>query len=167
MMAHRLRSALVSGLLIASAAACGSTGDEAPVAGASGAWARPTPAGATNGVVYLTVVTDTDDTLVSASVDPAVAAEATLHATSSSGDSAGHSGHHDGGGGGDVLAMEDIDEFALQAGEPFAFTPGANHIMLTDLTAPLRAGEHFTLSLHLASGREISADVVITENPPE
>ena len=52
-------------------AGCG--GDPPAEFGASGAWSRPTPAEAGNGVVYLTVTTDTADALV-ARLAPRVAA---------------------------------------------------------------------------------------------
>ena len=60
-------------LTTALVAACGSDGPPASFA-AEGAWARPTPPGATNGVIYLTVSSDVADALVGAEVPTSIAA---------------------------------------------------------------------------------------------
>lgn len=142
--------------------ACSST--EPTSSGVTGAWARPTPDSATNAVVYLTLTTDTDDTLESVEVPDDIAEHATLHATSTTGDA--HSGGHGGGNAGDVVTMDDIDDFPLSAGTPLEFSPGANHIMLTGLTAPLRRGDTFDLTLHLASAGPLTATVTVADQSP-
>ncbi|MCJ7420665.1 copper chaperone PCu(A)C [Sphingomicrobium astaxanthinifaciens] len=51
---------------------------------------------------------------------------------------------------------------ALPAGERHPLEPQRDHVMLTDLDAPLRAGERFTLTLQFekAGAREIDIHVV-------
>ena len=61
-------------------AACGD-GTEPAAFAASGAWARPTPAAATEGVVYLIVTSDVADELVGAAVPASVAGHADLDGT--------------------------------------------------------------------------------------
>jgi copper(I)-binding protein len=132
---------------------------------ASGAWARPTPTGATNGVVYLSLTTDVPDQLVQAAVPVEVAATAELHATV--GDDGGHSGGgHHGGGGGETMTMVETEAVDVVPGEVLEFAPGGNHVMLVDLAAPLARGGGFELELRFASGRTLVVDVVVADNPP-
>lgn len=121
------------------------------------AWARPTPQGATRGVVYLSVSTDRRDAIVGAQVPAAVARAATLHQT----DAEGHAGHH-GGSTGDIT-MTPVERIPIVAGTPVIFEPGGNHIMLDDLVEPLRRGQRFELTLLLGSGRAVSAHVTVSD----
>lgn len=145
-------------------AACGS--DDAPAAlAASGAWARTTPTGATNGVIYLSLTTDVADTVVGASVSPSVAVAAELHHTSPTGGGSG-THEHGGSGGGEVASMSEIDELEVTPEVPLVFEPGSHHIMLVDLPEPLERGDHFDLTLELGSGRSVVVDVTVADNPP-
>lgn len=140
--------------------ACGG-GDDAPADfTVSGAWVRPTPSGATSAAVYLTVIPDVDDVITGVDVSPDIAADATLHtSTVESGDEV-ESGVA-------MVTMTPIDSVDLTAGEPFEFSPGADHIMLTDLAEPLTAGDHFTLTIELGSGRNPSVDVTVADEQPD
>ena len=157
-------------------AGCG--GDPPAEFGASGAWSRPTPAEAGNGVVYLTVTTDTADALVDAEVPGDIARGAELHVTL--GGAAGGAHQHGGGEGGEVsmaqvdglrknlnLTDEQVEAIEMAAGETLVFAPGGNHIMLVGVTRPLVLGERFSLTLHFTSGRALAVPVVVADNPPQ
>jgi copper(I)-binding protein len=159
----RARSALLALLAPASLVACG--GDEAATFGATGAWSRPTPTGATNGVLYLTVTSDVDDALIAVEVPATIAATVELHETVV-GD-AGHGGHsHGGGGGGEVMSMGEVEAFEIAANSSVTFSPGGNHVMLIDLAEPLISGETYVATLTFSSGRTLDVDVVVADNPP-
>jgi copper(I)-binding protein len=72
------RSLIGLAVLAGSALMSAACGSEAPAAsfGAEAAWARPTPTGATNGVIYLTVSSDVADELVAVEVPASIAASA-------------------------------------------------------------------------------------------
>ena len=62
---------------------------------------------------------------------------------------------------GEMIMREIEGGFVLPAGGEFVLEPGANHIMLMDLTAPLRAGDEatFTLTFSDDSTYEFTAPV--------
>lgn len=145
------------------ATGCGVSDSPPAVLTIEGAWARPTPSGATNGVVYLTITADTDDTITSVSVPDDIAVTATLHKTSSSKDEHAHHGDDTNG---ELVSMSATEAIELEAGKPFVFAPGSNHIMLTNLTEPLTTGTEFTLTFELKSGRTPTIEVTVTDSPP-
>lgn len=149
-------------VLVLSAAACSDSTAPPDEFTVSGAWARPTPSGATNGVVYLTVVADIDDAITGVSVPTEVAGRASLHATMGGDDGGGHHG----GGSGEEMTMEPVESIPLTAGDTFEFAPGQHHVMLEELAVPLGLGQRFTLTLELASGRSPTVEVVVADNPP-
>ena len=159
-------TAVTAAVLVMIASGCG---DDRPTEfGADGAWSRPTPPGAVDGVLYLEVTSDVADELVGVEVPTAVAAAAELH--TSSGGASGQP-HHGGGGapddtGPDVISMTQLETVPVAADGTVVFEPGGNHIMLVDLTDPLREGETYTATLEFASGRSLAVDVVVTDNPP-
>ena len=163
---HRARAAVFVVAAGGALLACGGGGSDAPELGATSAWARPTPAGADEGVVYLTVTSDRADAVEAASVPSAIAGGAELHETMVGGADGAH--HHGGGGGGgdEMATMAPAEELAVDPATPLVFEPGGNHVMLVDLVAPLEAGERFVLTLELASGRSIDVPVVVQVNPP-
>ena len=116
-------------------------------------------------MVYLTVTSDRDDAVVGARVPATVAAEAQLHQTMGAG---GGAHHHGGGGGGgdDMASMAPVRSLPVAPGTPLVFEPGGNHIMLIDLAEPLTAGQRFTLTLRLRSGRSLDVPVQVQVNPP-
>ena len=159
--------AIVAGTLVVAAAvgACGSSDARSEFA-ADDAWARPTPTGATNGVVYLSLSTDIADSLVRAEVAADVAGAAELHATVM-GDGGGGSHSHGGGGGGETISMGEVEGFDLSPASPLVFEPGGNHIMLVDVPAPLELGRQFVLTLEFASERSLDVTVTVADNPPD
>lgn len=157
---------LVAGAVVVAVvvgSACASSDTQTALA-ATDAWARPTPTGATNGVVYLSLVTDITDSLVSVEVPADVAGSAELHATTTSADGGSHS--HGGGGGGETFSMGEVEGFDLSPASPLTFEPGGNHIMLVDVPDPLQLGEQFVLTLGFASERTLTLTVTVADNPP-
>jgi copper(I)-binding protein len=159
-MTHRVRSLLlVAAVTAAATAACG---DDEQEFSASGAWARPTPTAATNGVIYLTVSTDVRDALIGVDVPPDVAAHTELHTS----DAANGGGHQHGAVGDGTVTMEQVTEIVIDADATVEFRPGGNHIMLVDLPRPLRSGETFPATLRFGSGRTLDLTVTVADNPP-
>lgn len=150
------------------AAGCGDGGPE--VLTVETAWARPTPAGATNGVVYFTIASPDDDVLTAVRVPADVAGAASMHETDTDG-GGGHE-HHAGSGGagsgdaGSEAAMRELSGIEVPGGEELYFAPGGLHVMLTDLPDPLVEGEVFELTLELQRAGELTTDVVVTNAPP-
>lgn len=159
------RSGWVLVVALALLSGCGGGGEESARLAGEGAWARPTPAGTDEGVVYLTVTADRDDAVVGASVPTSIADEAQLHQTIGVD---GGGGHHGGGGGdgGDVASMAPTASLPVSPGEPLVFEPGGNHVMLVGLRRPLEAGGRFTLELRMRSGRTVEVPVRVQVNPP-
>jgi periplasmic copper chaperone A len=125
----------------------------------SRAWARPTPADATQAVVYLTVTSPSDDTLVGAVPPADVAGVASLHLTageSSNGE------HHHGSDAGDPGS----NAWGVSAGKPLELVPDGQHILLEALARPLEAGAAFDVTLNFASGLSAVARVTVSDNPP-
>jgi copper(I)-binding protein len=131
---------------------------------ATDAWARPTPAGSTAGVVYLSVSTDREDAIVAAHVPTSVAEAVELHETTGGGGGGPH--QHGAVGGADTVSMAQVERFDLEPGEPLVFSPGGNHVMLVGLAEPLERGDAFELTLDLESGRSIAVEVPVQANPP-
>jgi periplasmic copper chaperone A len=93
-------------------------------------WARATPGKAQIAAVYLTIRAPAGDRLVS--VSSPVAARAELHESAMAGM---------------VMKMRPLAGLAIPAGQTVALAPGAIHIMLVGLKAPLRERQSFALTL--------------------
>jgi hypothetical protein len=108
------------------------------------AWARATPGGAQTAAAYLTIESPTADRLTGA--DTPVAAKAELHIMKTENG---------------VMKMRPLADIDLPAGKPITLKPGAMHIMLMGLKAPLRPGQSFPLTLHFAKAgtREVNVAV--------
>ena len=136
------------GLLLAAAPLAQSWAQTAPATtGAvkiTNAWARATPGGAQTGAAYLTIETAAADRLTG--VDTPIAAKAELHQMIL----------EDG-----VMKMRPLAAIDLPAGKPVILKPGALHVMLSGLKAPLLPGQSFPLTLHFASAgaREVTVAV--------
>ena len=144
------------GLLLLSLAAAALTATAtqaaAPGLAVAGAWARPTPPGATTGGVYLSVTNHgaVADALVSAT-SPA-AAKVEFHVMKMA---AG------------VMTMRQINgPIAIAPGASLRFAPGGNHIMLVGLKAQLRAGARVPLTLSLSRAGAVRVDAVVQMDPP-
>ena len=120
-------------LITLALSACGQPQPEGPaVVQAEDAWCRPTPNGVLVGGCYVTLVSSRDDRLVSVSSPLSQVVEI-------------HEMRMDG----DMLRMGRLEDgLSLPAGETVQMRPGAQHLMLTTLAAPLAEGE--TVPLHLA-----------------
>ena len=163
------------GLTLAAAlgtAGCGDNDETTDGLTVSAAWARPTPGGATAGAVYVTVTSESDDSIISASVPEEVAADAQMHESATAPESGAAESTEggtetEGGMAGEMMmTMREVDSVDLVAGEPFEFASGATHIMLFDLAQPLTLGQEFTVELQLASGSSVAVEVVVADTAP-
>ena len=129
----------VAGLLLAGTAAAQTGAVEV-----ANAWARATPGMADTGAAYLTLQSPTDDRLTGVTTPAAEKAE--LHVMKMNGG---------------IMEMRPLAAIDLPAGQKITLKPGAMHIMLLGLRAPLRAGQSFALTLHFAKAgaREVSVAV--------
>ena len=68
---------------------------------------------------------------------------------------------------GDVMRMRRVEGgVAIAAGETKAFTPGGHHIMLIGLTAPLKEGGRFPLTLEFEGADEVPVEVAVRLRAP-
>lgn len=109
-------------------------------------WARATPPGAKTGAVYLTLSNKGGEADTLLAVTTPVAAKAELHTTI-----------NDNG----ILRMRPLASLAVKPGDTAKLQPSGMHIMLTDLKAPLVAGQSFTLTLTFAKAgtKQVTATV--------
>jgi hypothetical protein len=140
---HRWLSVLTAMMLFAGAAAAQTMAQTGGIE-VKNAWARGTPAGATNGAAYLTLQSAAADRLTGVSTPMAKKAE--LHTMSM-----------DGG----VMKMRDVDGIDLVPGQAVTLKPGGLHIMLFGLNQPLQPGQSFPLTLTFANGgtRQVQIDI--------
>lgn len=139
--------ALALGVL---ACACGSWAGcaiESRPAEITGAWAPPTPPGASVGAAYMRVSSTQDDRLLGARSP--IAASVEIHHSSVEGGTS---------------RMRELDSVALLAGEELVLRPGGTHLMLIGLAAPLVQGETFPLELQLERAGTIGIRVAVLES---
>lgn len=153
-------------LVALSAFAACSGGRSVDVLTVTGAWARPTPPGAENGVIYFTVESPVSDAVVGIDVPPSVASGAELHETTGSAGSSPMPNMPGMGGEGSEMSMVVLERVAVPAGGRVTFEPGGKHVMLVGLAAPLVAGNRFTMHVHFASGAQLAVEVTVSDNPP-
>lgn len=146
----------------------GSAGDSDPTTTAvsastelsiTDAWARTSPAGVSNGAIYLKVTSPQADRLVSAQVPAEVAATTEIHETVMSGDAMSEDDMSEDGKG--SMTMRPVEGIDLPAGEEVSLEPGGFHIMLLDLDKPLEMGEtvEVTLTFETAGEKSVEAEV--------
>lgn len=146
-----LALALLAALL---AGACSDDGPSAVTV--TDAWARSTAPTADTGAVYLELHGgDEVDTVVGVRVEPAVAAGAELHHTTTDESMDGTSGG--------AMSMVPIEGVNLRPGDTVTFGPGGAHVMLVDLVAPLVAGETFELTFDLQVGDDVVVEVEVRD----
>ncbi len=130
-----------------------SNGAEAAPVEVSGAWARATAPGQTDGVVYMVLKSGVDDRLMGAT--SAEAKMAMLHSTT-----------QDGG----MSGMADVDGVDLPAHKDVALAPHGLHLMLMGLKHPLVAGEKLKLELDFSKAGKMQVMVPVlplgTAGPP-
>lgn len=146
----------------------------------SDAWARTSPAVATAGAAYLDITngTETDDVLVSASVDESVAAKVELHETTAVEDD-GDAGMGEGSGGdmgegatdtsmagAPMMQMQPVEDIPVPAGETVSLEPGGLHIMMLDLAEPLEVGTTIEITLTFEQAGEIVVDAEVRDTAP-
>ena len=139
-----LRSILLTGLLIIAGIATATA--QAPTVKVEHAWARATPGGAKAAAVYMTLVNkgSADDRLVS--VTTSVAGKAEVHSTTT------ETG---------VTRMRPVEALDVKAGTSTTLKPGGYHVMLTDLKAPLVAGQSFAVTLTFENAGKIDATATV------
>ena len=133
------------------AAGCSSSPTAGPIR-VHDAWACDTAESQTTAAVYFTVENpgDADITITSAGVPEAIAGGTMLHRIATKG-----SGAHA------IVGMVEMGDVKVPAHGRVTFRPGSNHVMLTGLRAPLRAGEHFAIVLRRSDGRTARATVTV------
>jgi periplasmic copper chaperone A len=141
---------LLAPLTVLTLAACGGGGDapEGPaVVQAEDAWCRPTPNGVFVGGCYVTLVSSRDDRLVSVASPLSPVLEI-------------HEMRMDG----DMMRMNPLPEgLPLPAGETVQMRPGAEHLMLMALSAPLAEGETVPLTLTFAEAAEVTVEAQVRQ----
>jgi len=143
----RSRSHLI-GLVVAcglALAACTSSGTATPTV--TDAWVRSNPNGM--GAAYFSITMPSDDRLISAAVDPSIAARIEVHEVI-----------EDAG----LMRMREVDGgIALPAGESVEFRPGGYHLMLLDMPAMLEVGSTVTLTLRFATSAQLVIEAEVRE----
>jgi periplasmic copper chaperone A len=137
------------------AAGCG--GDEG--ISIDGQWARNSPMSAERGAVYMNITSADGDRLLSASVDPSIAATTEVHETVPAEGESGDDGMA-------MMMMQQVDAIDLPAGETISLKPGGYHIMLIDIAKPLEIGQKFTVTLNLEKAGEQVVEVEVREEAP-
>lgn len=152
------------------------------------AWARTSPAMATMGAAYMTIMSMNDDRLVAASVDSSIAGHAEVHevvmADTSDMDSGtdsdmgsdmssgmDHSGMDMGSDttmnmtSGEMV-MREVDGVDVVAGEMLVLKPGGYHVMIIDLVAPLEIGQTFDVTLTFDKAGDVVVPVEVRDDAP-
>lgn len=112
------------------------------------AWVRAADEGMTAGFGVLVNDSKVDATLVSASTDAAMRTE--LHETIA--DDSG------------AMVMREVEDgFTIPAGGEFALEPGANHLMMMELVAPLQAGAEVTMTLEFSDGSTLDVTAPVKD----
>lgn len=142
----------------------------------TGAWARNSPAMATMGAAYMTIMSANGDRLLAASVDSAIAAAAEVHEVvpAEGSDTTMAMG---GGMGSDTsmpmgdmgsgeMVMREVEAIDVPAGEMVMLMPGGYHIMLIDLVAPLELGQTFDVVLTFETAGDVTVPVEVRDEAP-
>jgi periplasmic copper chaperone A len=113
-------------------------------------WAPPSLAGAHNGAAYFILMNhgNTADRLISLSTP--VAGKAEIHREETTNG---------------VMRMRPTGPLTLEPGEMIALKPGGFHVMLLDLKEPLKAGEHFPLTLTFERAGAMTLEATVTKSP--
>jgi copper(I)-binding protein len=111
-------------------------------------WSRATPPGAKVGVAYMEIGNRgaQPDKLLAASTPIARAVE--MHVTQRDGE---------------VMKMRQVQAFEIPPRERYALRPGGSHLMLVDLTQPLKQGERFTMRLRFERAGELEIELEVQE----
>ena len=64
---------------------------------------------------------------------------------------------------GEVMKMRQVKAFEIPARERYALRPGGSHLMLVDITRPLKKGERFTMTLRFERAGELELELEVQE----
>lgn len=107
-------------------------------------WARATPKGASTGAAYLTVSNSGSQSERLSCVSSAAAAKCQIHEMAM-----------DNG----IMKMRPVEGgLEIKPGQTVTLKPGANHIMLEGLKAPLKAGDTLKATLTSSGGASVNVD---------
>ncbi|BBH10976.1 copper chaperone PCu(A)C [Chromobacterium haemolyticum] len=112
-------------------------------------WSRAMPESSPTGGVYLSLNNQgkTADKLLSASTPRAAKAELHTHINDKG-----------------VMRMREVaGGVEVAAGQQVKFAPGSYHVMLMGLKQPLRAGDHFPLTLRFEKAGSVTVDVAVED----
>lgn len=118
----------------------------------SGQWARTSPMATDMGAAYMTINSEADDELVSASVDMSIAMMTQVHEMVMGDDGA--------------MKMQEVEKIDIKAGTPTELKPGGYHVMLMGLKAPLETGSTISVTLTFAKAGEVVVEVPVQEEAP-
>lgn len=116
------------------------------------AWSRAMPPTAPTGAVYFTLRNPNgeDDSLIGASTPRAERAELHTHVQQ-----------------GELMSMKKVDSVNVPANGTLEFAPGGHHVMLFNMTQPLKAGESFPLTLQFEKAGDVTLEVGIRDQAPD
>jgi periplasmic copper chaperone A len=111
-------------------------------------WSRATPPGATVAVGYMEIRNNgkQPDRLIAASTP--VAKRVEMHITQREGE---------------VMRMRQVQGFDIPARERVALRSGGSHLMLVDITQPLKKGERFPMRLRFERAGELDIELEVQE----
>ncbi len=111
-------------------------------------WARPLPPVAPNGGAYLTIMNHSGeaDRLLGARTERAAVTEIHTHV-------------HENG----LMQMRQVDAVDIPAHGTATLKPGADHLMLMGLTAPLAEGDSFALTLIFEKAGEVQVEIKVEQ----
>lgn len=115
------------------------------------AWARPTAGTSGTGAIYMTIINDGREPDQLLSVETSVARQTGLHAITMQGD---------------VVRMRETPVIPIPATGRTVLRPGAWHIMLTGLTAPLEKDGTFPVTLVFKKAGRIAAEIEVRNDQP-
>ena len=116
------------------------------------AWARESPPGSPNGVVYFMIKgSDAADRLTGIAVSSEIANRAELHT------------HRQEGG---TMKMEKLEAINIPGGGQTMLKPHGDHVMLIGLKQPLKQGETISLELMFENAGTIGVDVPVLIEAP-
>lgn len=109
-------------------------------------WARATPGGVKNGVAFMEIRTaaGVEDKLVAAASPVAERVEIHTHI------------NEDG-----VMKMRKVDSVAVKAGSKVTLRPGADHVMLMGLKAPLKEGDLFKMTVTFEKAGPMELEAIV------
>jgi copper(I)-binding protein len=108
------------------------------------AWVRATVPGQASSGAFMTVTASADSQLLS--VQSPVAKIVQIHQSSMKND---------------VMIMQEVESVALPAGKPVVFDTNSYHVMLIDLTAQVKEGDHVPLTLIVEDAQGVKSSIKV------